>query len=78
MLRQQYMKNVIEKLMAIGIGKGPEYGQYSRQKRQSEVEVLLEEQQVEDFVPVDFAVKQIFQLEGQLHSVSVQNPLHIL
>lgn len=71
MLRQLYMKGVIETVMGAGIGKGPQFGGAKRLRRQQgEVDALLEQQQVEDFTPVDFAVRQIYQLEGQLHAVS--------
>jgi len=72
MLRQMYMKGVIETVIGAGIGKGPQFGGAKRMRRQppsSEVDALLEQQQVEDFTPVDFAVKQIYQLEGELHAV---------
>jgi hypothetical protein len=72
MLRQMYMKGVIETVIGAGIGKGPQFGGAKRLRRQQqngEVDALLEQQQVEDFTPVDYAVRTIYQLEGELHAV---------
>lgn len=74
MLRHMYMKGVMETVIGAGIAKGPQFGGAKRLRRQqSEVDALLEQQVVEDFTPVDFAAKQIYQLEGQLHAVNYKN-----
>ncbi|XP_065342049.1 endothelin-converting enzyme 2-like [Cloeon dipterum] len=66
-LRQDYMRRVVESVMASGIAKGPEYGR-ARFRRQ--LAQTPEVQQVEDFAPVDFATKQMYALEGMLYAAN--------
>ncbi|XP_059468630.1 neprilysin-like isoform X2 [Neocloeon triangulifer] len=77
-LRQDYMKNIIENLMAAGISKGPEYGRV-RTARYADLKLdpmpnprsgTPEAQEVEDFAPVTYAVRQMYQFEGQLYAAN--------